>query len=174
MLIIAHRGLMHGPDKALENHPAQIEKALDAGLDVEVDAWVIDGAWWLGHDKPTHQVNGAFLSRTGVWVHCKNLDALRMATPHMHYFWHDQDAYTLTSRGVIWCYPKSKITNSNSVMVLPEWQIADEDIAGVLLDYHESGLVPAICTDYAGDVAARIRAKAKEDIMRIAMESMSK
>ena len=37
MRIIAHRGLMDGPDKYLENKQVQIVKALEKGFDVEID-----------------------------------------------------------------------------------------------------------------------------------------
>ena len=37
MLLIAHRGNINGPDKAKENHPDYINKAIEAGYNVEID-----------------------------------------------------------------------------------------------------------------------------------------
>ena len=53
MILIAHRGNIDGPSE-MENHPDHIQKALDAGFHVEVDAWVIDGEIFLGHDEPQY------------------------------------------------------------------------------------------------------------------------
>ena len=36
-----------------------------------------------------------------------------------HYFWHEEDDYTITSKGFIWTYPGKKLF-SNSICVLPE------------------------------------------------------
>ena len=36
-----------------------------------------------------------------------------------HYFWHQEDDYTITSKGYIWTYPGKKIL-PKSICVLPE------------------------------------------------------
>jgi len=36
-----------------------------------------------------------------------------------HYFWHQEDDYTITSEGYIWTYPGKKLFNK-SICVLPE------------------------------------------------------
>ena len=56
MIIIAHRGLLEGPNKELENSPAQIEKAIDENFNVEVDVRYIDREYYLGHDGPEYPV----------------------------------------------------------------------------------------------------------------------
>jgi hypothetical protein len=38
-----------------ENKPI-ILKAIKLGYDVEIDIWVIDGAFYLGHDEPQYNV----------------------------------------------------------------------------------------------------------------------
>lgn len=169
MKIIAHRGLMNGPDKSIENSPAQIEMALAAGFDVEIDVWFLmvkddrpglrnpgdlgthmRGSWWLGHDDPQYETTESFLTRPGLWLHCKNLDALNRMSPDMHHFWHENDPYTLTSRGVVWCHPKQFMPNRReSVAVLPEWSIDPEhDMGEALLSYYDSEYQVHICTDY--------------------------
>ena len=56
MKLIAHRGLMNGPDKEKENTPKQIELALKEGFDAEIDLWWSNGRFWLGHDGPTTEI----------------------------------------------------------------------------------------------------------------------
>ena len=55
----------------------------------------------------------------------------------IHYFWHQKDDITITSKGYIWAYPGKQIING-SIAVLPE--IHDEDVSkciGVCSDYIE-------------------------------------
>lgn len=139
MLIIAHRGLIHGPDKQTENHPEYIELALSLGFAAEVDLWVKNSILMLGHDKPQYRTDLDFLRRSDVIVHCKNIEALLYCRLHdLHYFWHENDTLTLTSRGWIWAYPgKQPITDS--IAVMPE--LHDDDISQCR----------GICTDYCLD-----------------------
>lgn len=121
MKLIAHRGLIHGPDPHKENDPRQIAYALSKGYDVETDVWFLTGRWFLGHDTPEHEISFEALSEPGLWLHCKNFAALHaLAETDLHYFWHEDDNYTLTSRGVIWAYPK-QILGPKAVWVQPEW-----------------------------------------------------
>jgi hypothetical protein len=41
MRIIAHRGNLDGPDPTRENSPIYVMAALAAGVDVEVDLWLV-------------------------------------------------------------------------------------------------------------------------------------
>jgi hypothetical protein len=122
MKLIAHRGLVNGPNKERENHPDQIKEALRNGYDCEIDIRWIDNAWYLGHDNPDHSVPYEFLEQPGLWIHAKNLDALYVlgADAKLNFFWHQEDDHTLTSQGYIWTYPRKTLTK-NSVMVMPEW-----------------------------------------------------
>ena len=61
--IIAHRGLLNGPDKNDENRPEIIENALIQNFDVEIDLWFIDGKWLLGHDNPQYEIQQSFFER---------------------------------------------------------------------------------------------------------------
>ena len=84
MIKIAHRGLINGPDKNLENNPMQIKLALSLGYDVEIDLNVIDGKLFLGHDTPDYQINESFLIQRGLWIHAKNTHALRYLATKFH------------------------------------------------------------------------------------------
>ena len=61
MRLIAHRGLMYGPNKEIENHPDTIEEAWANDFDCEIDIWRCDGKWFLGHDFPQYEVPNYFL-----------------------------------------------------------------------------------------------------------------
>jgi glycerophosphoryl diester phosphodiesterase len=119
MKIISHRANVNGPNKSTENSIQAINVALDHGFDVEIDVWYKNNKWYLGHDKPQYPVNGSFLQNKKFWCHAKNLDAfnLMLENKKINCFWHQNDDFTLTSRGYIWTYP-DKETKDNSVIVL--------------------------------------------------------
>jgi hypothetical protein len=148
MKLIAHRGLMNGPDQTLENTPDQIDKCLAEGFDVEVDVWWLNGRWWLGHDEPKIATSFYFLKRKGIWIHCKNELVLEKLVAHprqLHYFWHQTDCYTLTSKGIPWIYP-GKQPIYNGVTVLPEEWMDLKDVKLLADNGH------GICSDYVADI----------------------
>lgn len=150
MKIIAHRGLLEGPNKDTENSPEQIAKAQSLGFDVEIDIWMVGGEFYLGHDEPTYKTSIELLESRGVWVHCKNLEALEFLSrkQYINYFWHQNDDFTLTSHGFIWTYPGKKLT-ANSIEVLPEWGKFDQDWFGNYKKYKNIYTHYGVCTDYA-------------------------
>ena len=62
MILIAHRGLTDGADRAFENHPKKIANSLRDGFDCEIDVRYINGEWFLGHDGPDHKISYDFFS----------------------------------------------------------------------------------------------------------------
>jgi hypothetical protein len=146
MKYIAHRGLFCGPNKENENSPEQIKLALDKGYDCEVDVWRILNEWWLGHDGPTYKIDETFLGKQGLWIHCKNLNALyelSIRPVQYVYFWHQEDDFTLTSNQFIWTYPGKHLSN-NSIAVVPE---RDEKS----WEYAKAVSIYGVCTDYIED-----------------------
>lgn len=136
MKLIAHRGNTNGPS-VYENAPLYIEEALANGFDVEVDVRVKDNKLFLGHDNPTYQVQVNWLSDRRLWCHAKDIRALHLLlNMKAHCFWHEEDAFTLTSQGYIWTYPGQEVTNRSAIVVVgrefPVLQCA------------------AICSDYVG------------------------
>tara|TARA_R110000751_G_scaffold78688_1_gene158804 strand:+ start:1917 stop:2375 length:459 start_codon:yes stop_codon:yes gene_type:complete len=121
MKYIAHRGNMTGPS-VMENHPDHIREALDAGFDVEVDVWLIDGDLCFGHDEPQYPAHITVLNNR-YWLHCKNLEALKffggIEINEANVFWHENDDFTLTNKKYIWTNIDKELT-SRSVMVMPE------------------------------------------------------
>ena len=150
-IIIAHRGLLDGPDTGLQNRPDQITKALDLGFQVEIDVWYIDGVWHLGHDGPEHSVSWSFLNEHSnrLWVHCKNLSAffkLKSDKSHqLNYFWHDSDAVVLTSKQHVWTYfGKRETMHTHSVCVMPEVNYEWAEIVAMT----QQDKWCAVCTDW--------------------------
>ena len=126
--IIAHRGNIFGPKKEKENHPDYITNAILEGYDVEVDLWRENNKWILGHDFPQYEIREEFLDKLTLgqylWTHMKNGEALNYAFTNMkykewNYFWHQEDDFTLTSKGYIWTYPGKRLFQ-NSIAVMPE------------------------------------------------------
>ena len=153
MIIIAHRGLLEGPDRQLENQPEQVIKALNMGFDVEIDVWALNDRFYLGHHElPFLEVNMEFLKHPGLWLHAKNLDAMYAlnSTPGMNwpnFFYHNTDSHTLTSGGYIWTYPGFQLS-PDSVFVMPE------TLGNLSEVFHkwklkEKNSCYAVCTDYA-------------------------
>jgi hypothetical protein len=124
MKLISHRGNLDGPITSRENEPNYIDEALVLGFDVEIDLWLINRELFLGHDLGQYKINFSWLveRKDSLWVHCKNFEAMKFMSenkPILNYFWHENDAYTLTSKGVGWVLP-GKETYRNSILVLPE------------------------------------------------------
>ena len=145
--IIAHRANIGGPNPDVENSPDQIDKCIVAGYDVEIDLRFDRSteSLWLGHDGPQHRVTWWWLAKRikNLWIHCKDLDTLHelsVNTSGYNYFWHQEDDYTLTSKGYLWAYPGKPYT-FHTVIVMPEWEDVNWDF---LKNKHCYG----ICTDY--------------------------
>jgi len=140
MIIIAHRGLLEGPNKELENSPEQIEKAIDENFNVEVDVRYVDREYYLGHDGPQYPVDVEWLTSIipFAWFHCKNVEALlqlKKSGNPFHYFWHEEDTLTLTNKQFVWVYP-GKQPIKNSISVMPE--LFNDNVSlciGVCSDY---------------------------------------
>lgn len=141
MKYIAHRGLISGPDSSKENHPDIITASLNLGYDCEIDLRVQGSVLALGHDRADYQVGHEFICRLGLWIHCKNYEALEYCQHYdnLNYFWHENDAYTITSQGWGWAYPGQRV-NSKTIQVMPE--LADATLSNI--DYTGLG----VCSDW--------------------------
>jgi len=138
MKIIAHRGNLYGPNPEFENHPDYLVACVKNGFDIEVDVWRVNNKYFLGHDIPLYETSVNFLNSLPGWFHAKNIEAMeQLKADGLHYFWHQNDYYTLTSKGIPWCYPKYKNKYGISV-VLDKTNININEINCL-----------GICTDYA-------------------------
>jgi hypothetical protein len=114
MKLIAHRGNFCGKDEN-ENTQNKINQAISLGYDVEIDVWLNMGKLFLGHDNPQSSIEENYLlsHKENLWIHAKNLSVIPMlAKMGMHWFWHQTDDVTLTSKNIVWCYPEIMMNNS--------------------------------------------------------------
>ncbi len=136
MIYISHRGNINGPNKKLENNPNYIKDAIKKGFSVEVDVNFKNNNFYLGHDKGQYKVSKKFLINKKIWCHAKSIEAaLMLKKIKAHYFWHQNDDITLTSKGYFWTYPGKKLTKI-SICVLPEWTNSKKfNCAGICSDF---------------------------------------
>jgi hypothetical protein len=138
MILISHRGNLNGKIEEKENHPSYIDEALNQGFKVEIDMWEINGRTYLGHDEPQYEVDDKWLSERmdNLWVHCKNVELLNwIRSTSLHWFWHEEDTLTLTSKGYLWVYP-GKQPIKGSIAVMPEMYNDDLNACvGICSDY---------------------------------------
>jgi hypothetical protein len=140
MILISHRGNLNGPNEVRENSPYYIMEAIAEGYYVEIDVWVIESTFHLGHDKPQYPIslNWLYERKDNLWIHCKNIEAIEKFNVYgnvYNYFWHQEDTLTLTSKRFIWAYPGNQPI-INSIAVMPE--IHNDDISqcsGICSDY---------------------------------------
>ena len=144
MIIIAHRGNTEGPKPDFENSPTYILEALSKGFHVEIDVWlkVINKRKeiFLGHDEPQYHIQDLkllFDNKSSLWCHAKNIEALEwLLLNDFHCFWHQEDNYTITSKGYIWAYPN--MPTKIGIYVMPEREntvINKDEVLGVCTDY---------------------------------------
>jgi len=121
MKLIAHRGNINERNPQKENHPDYINEAIKLGYDAEIDVWLIDNKWYLGHDNPEYEIQYNFLLDSRFWLHAKNGEAFAQLINdnYVNTFWHTTEDWILTSKKYIWTYPNKKLF-TNSICVLPE------------------------------------------------------
>jgi len=121
MIRIAHRGNYKGRDIFRENTISYIEEAIANDFDVEVDVWLLDRKWYLGHDLPKEEIDLSFLERSQIWTHAKDLQGYVSLyhNPKAHVFWHDKDDFVFTSKGIKWA--RSGIVTHDGVMTMPQY-----------------------------------------------------
>jgi hypothetical protein len=140
MILISHRGNIDGAFPKMENQPFYVNKALKLGYDVEIDVWLINNKFYLGHDEPQYNISINWLNNIShkLWIHCKNINVIEFFNRYgynLNYFWHENDVMTLTSKKYLWVYPGNQPIK-NSIAVMPE--LFDDDTSQCL----------GICSDY--------------------------
>ena len=147
MKIIAHRANVNGSNSSTENKLHQIRKCVKFGYDVEIDIRVIKNSIFLGHDGPEEKITEKeiFELKEICWIHCKNLEAINYFKQFgelYNYFWHENDKFTLTSKGYIWTYP-GELLSENSICVMPEQSTSINKLSDL-----KNKQLAGICTDY--------------------------
>lgn len=149
MLIISHRGNINGPGKEIENDQDHINTLLKiTPFHIEIDLWcsmqtntIYD--YYVGHDKPNEKLKITIENSARVLYHCKNKKCLEKLKENwhgdtMHYFWHETDSYTLTSKNKIIVYPGREILKDSIVMLPERGNYSIEELKKA----------SAVCTDY--------------------------
>lgn len=138
--IISHRGNLTGPNSVEENTPDVIDHCVyKLNIDVEIDLWCKDDKLYLGHDGPVTEIKIEFLRERQqyLWIHAKNREALSFCLQEgLHVFTHENDPYTITSRGYAWAYPGQLPVGHRCIGVMPEPH------------WNELPNFYGICTDY--------------------------
>ena len=142
--VISHRGNLWGPNPVYENRPEYIDFTIIEGFVVEIDLHANNsGGLFLGHDKSQYATDLSWLLNRSknLIVHCKNLSALQEVSRYtsIHYFYHENDPYTITSHGFIWAHPDVEVPKATKV-------IAVNSSGTFNIDYYK---VYGVCTDYA-------------------------
>lgn len=140
MILISHRGNINGRSELYENSPNYIDSTIKKGYDVEVDIWLSNGNFYLGHDNPQYEISLDWLSerKDNLWIHCKDIESIEkfnILNENYNYFWHQEDTVTLTSKNFIWAYPGNQPIK-NSISVLPElFNDNTSECIGICSDY---------------------------------------
>ena len=151
MKFISHRGNIEGPDQNRENSIPYIENAISLGYDVEIDLRREGEKLFLGHDTCQYPVDQSFLEKnvSRLWIHAKDLNALKWLLESFikfNFFWHEEDAFSVTSSGYIWTYPKKDLTRL-SICVMPEY--SDYSI-------NEMRATSGVCSDRIAEYQLRL------------------
>lgn len=142
MIYIAHRGNLYGREPDYENRISYIKRGLFAGFFVEADLRFVDGKWWTGHDEPIEEVPAEMLVNPSLLWHAKTIEtaaaiiADEFLRGFMHWFWHENDHFTMTSKGWLLSHAEHSPVPGCIQVCLTE----DEPATGV----------NGICSDIAG------------------------
>jgi len=141
MIFIAHRGNTRGRNIELENQPHYLNAAIALGYHVETDVWFENDTFYLGHDRPEHEINVNYLRSAMIWVHAKTLKTLNALLDYqdINCFYINRDRGTLTSIGYIWtsAYRRLELCDK-TIVCLPE------RLGGGLYNFSECA---GICSD---------------------------
>lgn len=124
---ICHRGNLHGASKAMENNFGILIQREIQGQSVEIDVWWNEKGLWLGHDAPEHKIKFEWLaSSRRRLIHAKDGQTFSYLIREsgkrgldLHIFYHTEEDYVLTSKGLILGYPGKPIV-PGSICMMPE------------------------------------------------------
>ena len=124
---ICHRGNLYGPVKELENNFGILIQRSLHGYHTEIDVWYHQNNLWLGHDRPEYKITFDWLlSSKRRLIHAKDgktfeyllLEAGKKAAD-LHIFYHTEEDYILTNKGLVICYPGKPLLQG-SLCMMPE------------------------------------------------------
>lgn len=124
---ICHRGNVCGPIKEMENNFGVLIQRAIQGYHAEVDVWYHENNLWLGHDKPEYKITLDWLaSSKRRLIHAKDgktfehlLHESGKRGLDLHIFYHTEEDYVLTNKGLVICYPGKPLLEG-SLCMMPE------------------------------------------------------
>lgn len=124
---ICHRGNVKGPVKELENNFGILIQRSIQKQRVELDVWYHENNLWLGHDKPEYKITLDWLgSDKRRLIHAKDgktfeylLQEAGKRALDIHVFYHTEEDYVLTNKGLVICYPGKPLLEG-SLCMMPE------------------------------------------------------
>jgi hypothetical protein len=121
MLFISHRGNTDKIIPSRENSPDYILEALEQSFYVEIDIWLVNTTFYLGHDKPTHMIDKSFLKlhKDKLLLHCKDVKTFAFLYKEYHCFYHTVEDIINTSRNYIITHVDHDILE-NTICMMPE------------------------------------------------------
>lgn len=125
--LICHRGNLSGPSKDTENNFGVLIQRAIQGHHVEIDVWYHEHTLWLGHDKPDYKITLEWLaSYRRRLIHAKDgktfeylLRESGKRALDLHIFYHTEEDYVLTNKGLVICYPGKPLLEG-SLCMMPE------------------------------------------------------
>jgi hypothetical protein len=140
---IAHRGLINGPNHAIENSMTTVTEWCRQGRSSEIDIWWHREGFWIGHDEPREPVSPEFLRSEYLWIHAKNPEGFyhlqKLSNEKgwgLRIFYHTDEDFALTTTGETIILPGLSDVEGWTYM-MPEMGCVIPTIAG------------KICSDYA-------------------------
>jgi hypothetical protein len=124
---VCHRGNLFGKQIPSENKPNILQIRDVQHLDVECDVWWQNGKLWLGHDIPEYETTLEWLSQSPRrLIHAKDgltfeylLGESGKRALDLHIFYHTDEDYVLTSKGIVIVYPGKPLLKG-SLCMMPE------------------------------------------------------
>lgn len=127
MLYISYRGLVNGQNEQTENTPNQYGKAFSMGFNVMADVWRVNNKIYLGSNVPTIEVTSEYIRGRSFWLNARNQDMYNWLLTQPSNLYPNffqvilplQPSYT-TSSGYLWTFAEAPISNTLSIMAIPE------------------------------------------------------
>jgi hypothetical protein len=135
-IYISNRGNLGGKDTEEENKPDYLEKALDYGVCVKTDIWLIKDRAVTGTEHPSIGINLGLFDKEKLIVQARNPSALLYLLKNgYHCFWRESDNLIMTNRNFILSYAGSIFPKS--IMMLPEENtiLTNDDYMGICSDF---------------------------------------
>lgn len=135
-IYISNRGNLAGKHPDEENKPDYIERALENGVCVKIDIWVIKNKTVTGTEHPSTGINLNLFDKEKLLIQARNPTALlHLLEEGYHCFWRESDNLIMTNRNFILSYAGSIFPKS--IIMLPEENaiITNNDYMGICSDF---------------------------------------